>query len=59
MKTILITGRAGFVGSHACKALSRAGYVLVTFERPKGRPDRWQHYLDSGFTRSGGTRNVE
>jgi subtilisin family serine protease len=26
MKTILVTGGAGFIGSHACNALSRAGY---------------------------------
>jgi UDP-arabinose 4-epimerase len=32
MKTILVTGGAGFVGSHACKALSRAGYLLATFD---------------------------
>jgi UDP-arabinose 4-epimerase len=32
MKTILVTGGAGFVGSHACKALSRAGYMPVTFD---------------------------
>jgi UDP-arabinose 4-epimerase len=32
MKTILVTGGAGFIGSHACKALSRAGYLPVTFE---------------------------
>jgi UDP-arabinose 4-epimerase len=32
MKTILVTGGAGFVGSHACKALSRAGYLPVTFD---------------------------
>ena len=30
MKTILVTGGAGFVGSHACKALARAGYLPVT-----------------------------
>ena len=33
MKTILVTGGAGFVGSHACKALSRAGYLPVTFDK--------------------------
>jgi nucleoside-diphosphate-sugar epimerase len=33
MKTILITGGVGFVGSHACKALSRAGYMPVTLAR--------------------------
>jgi UDP-arabinose 4-epimerase len=32
MKTILVTGGAGFVGSHACKALARAGYTPVTFD---------------------------
>jgi UDP-arabinose 4-epimerase len=32
MKSILVTGGAGFVGSHACKALSRAGYLPVTFD---------------------------
>ncbi len=32
MKTILVTGGAGFVGSHACKALFRAGYLPVTFD---------------------------
>jgi len=32
MNTILVTGGAGFVGSHACKALARAGYLPVTFD---------------------------
>jgi UDP-glucose 4-epimerase len=32
MKTILVTGGAGFVGSHACKALSRPGYLPVMFD---------------------------
>jgi UDP-arabinose 4-epimerase len=32
MKTVLVTGGAGFVGSHACKALARAGYAPVTFD---------------------------
>jgi UDP-arabinose 4-epimerase len=29
---VLVTGGAGFVGSHACKALARAGYVPITFD---------------------------
>jgi len=44
MKTILVTGGAGFVGSHACKALSRAGYLPVTFdslERGHERAIKW------------------
>ncbi|MEM1004208.1 MAG: NAD-dependent epimerase/dehydratase family protein, partial [Pseudomonadota bacterium] len=32
MKTILVTGGAGYIGSHACKALARAGYVPVTLD---------------------------
>ena len=30
--TILITGGAGYVGAHTCKALSRAGYVPLTID---------------------------
>ncbi len=30
--TVLVTGGAGYVGSHACKALARAGYTPVTFD---------------------------
>lgn len=29
---VLVTGGAGYVGSHACKALARAGYVPVAFD---------------------------
>jgi UDP-arabinose 4-epimerase len=29
---ILVTGGAGYIGSHACKALARAGYTPVTFD---------------------------
>jgi len=29
---VLVTGGAGYVGSHACKALARAGYLPVTFD---------------------------
>jgi UDP-arabinose 4-epimerase len=43
-KTVLVTGGAGFVGSHACKALARAGYLPVTFdslERGHERTVKW------------------
>jgi UDP-glucose 4-epimerase len=30
--TILVTGGAGYIGSHACKALAAAGYRPVTFD---------------------------
>jgi len=29
---ILVTGGAGYIGSHACKALARAGYTPVTYD---------------------------
>ncbi len=32
MKTILVTGGAGYIGSHACKALRNAGYTPVTYD---------------------------
>ena len=31
-RVVLVTGGAGFVGSHACKALWRAGYTPVTYD---------------------------
>lgn len=32
MKHVLVTGGAGYIGSHACKALAQAGYLPVTFD---------------------------
>jgi len=32
MTTVLVTGGAGYIGSHACKALRDAGYTPVTFD---------------------------
>ena len=31
-KNILVTGGAGYIGSHACKALSRAGFTVFVFD---------------------------
>ncbi len=31
-KTILVTGGAGYIGAHACKALAQAGYTPVTYD---------------------------
>lgn len=31
-KHVLVTGGAGYIGAHACKALSRAGYIPVAFD---------------------------
>jgi len=32
MSTILVTGGAGYIGSHACKVLAKAGYTPVTYD---------------------------
>ncbi|WP_299139676.1 UDP-glucose 4-epimerase GalE [uncultured Tateyamaria sp.] len=32
MKHVLVTGGAGYIGSHACKALRAAGFVPVTYD---------------------------
>jgi UDP-arabinose 4-epimerase len=32
MKTVLVTGGAGYVGSHCCKAFARAGWQVVSFD---------------------------
>lgn len=32
MKNVLVTGGAGYIGSHACKALRQAGYIPVTLD---------------------------
>jgi UDP-glucose 4-epimerase len=32
MQTVLVTGGAGYIGSHACKALARAGFQPVAFD---------------------------
>ena len=31
-KTVLVTGGAGFIGSHTCKALAQAGYTPVCYD---------------------------
>lgn len=30
--TVLVTGGAGYIGSHACKSLAKAGYLPVTYD---------------------------
>lgn len=43
-RTILVTGGAGYIGSHACRALARAGYRPVVYDNlSRGHRDavRW------------------
>ena len=40
METVLVTGGAGFIGSHTCKALTAAGFLPVAFDNlSKGHAD--------------------
>jgi UDP-arabinose 4-epimerase len=44
METILVTGGAGFIGSHTCKTLAADGFTPVAFDNPsRGNADlvRW------------------
>lgn len=36
MSKVLVTGGAGYIGSHTCKALSAAGYIPVTYDNLEG-----------------------
>lgn len=31
-RTVLVTGGAGYIGSHVCKALARRGYQPITYD---------------------------
>ena len=44
-KHILVTGGAGYIGSHACKALARAGYTPVTLDNFS---TGWRHAVKFG-----------
>jgi len=39
-RAVLVTGGAGYIGSHACKALARAGYRVVVLDN-LGAGHRW------------------
>src|SRR5438552_17765971 len=32
MRAVLVTGGAGYIGSHVCKALAKSGYLAVTYD---------------------------
>ena len=32
MKNVLVTGGAGYIGSHACKALAKSGYFPIAYD---------------------------
>ena len=40
MSKILVTGGAGYIGSHVCKSLSAKGYLPITYDNIS-RGNRW------------------
>jgi UDP-glucose 4-epimerase len=55
MATILVTGGAGFVGSHCCLALKRAGHDVVVFDNLSNGHERFAKWgpLERGDIRDG------
>src|SRR4051812_49616472 len=52
-KSILVTGGAGYVGSHACKALAAAGYRPVVYDnlsRGHAEAVRWGPLVEGDLT---------
>jgi UDP-arabinose 4-epimerase len=48
-EAVLVTGGAGYIGAHACKALARAGYRPVAFDnlsRGHRRAVRWGPFVE-------------
>lgn len=54
--SVLVTGGAGYIGSHACKALAAAGYSPVAFDNLSLGDRRFVHWgpLVEGDTRNAG-----
>ena len=53
MKTILVTGGAGYIGSHTCVELMASGYDVVVFDNfsnsQRGVLDRIEHIAGKKF----------
>lgn len=55
-KSVLVTGGAGYIGSHACKALARAGYrpvVLDNLSRGHREAVRWGPLVEADIADRG------
>lgn len=56
MSTVLVTGGAGYIGSHACKALRLAGHTPVTYDNLS---TGWQDAVKFGPFEKGDLRDRE
>ena len=54
--SILVTGGAGYIGSHACKALAEAGYTPVTYDN---FVTGWREAVQFGPLEQGDLRDAE
>jgi UDP-glucose-4-epimerase GalE len=55
-ETVLVTGGAGYIGSHACKVLARAGYLPVVFDdlsRGHREAVRWGPLVEGNLAERG------
>jgi UDP-glucose-4-epimerase GalE len=55
-EAVLVTGGAGYIGSHACKALARAGYLPVVFDdlsRGHREAVRWGPLVEGNLAERG------
>lgn len=56
MKNLLVTGGAGYIGAHTCKALAHAGFAPVTFDNLAGghrRAVRWGPLIEADMADQG------
>ena len=56
METVLVTGGAGFIGSHTCKALAAHGFLPVAFDNlSRGHADfvRWGPFVKGDILHPG------
>ncbi len=61
MKAILVTGGAGYIGSHTCKALAQSGYLPVTLDNlSRGHESavRWGPLERCDISDSDGVRRI-
>ncbi|PZU88550.1 MAG: UDP-glucose 4-epimerase GalE [Shinella sp.] len=58
-RTVLVTGGAGFIGSHICKALSHSGFIPVAYDNlSTGHADavRWGPLIEADIADGGALR---